>query len=391
MSYRKKFNGTMDARNILNRKQASLNNFNGKSSNSKLAIEDARNLISSVNKYENPRNRKGSFDARSKIQSLAVSVNTNKRGTKYQKSAPKSTIRKTFAIENNRNQRGMSERPMASSKEKSLESINVGYKSNHNAFVNVSSNGERKMRSKVEMENYAMKINIRNDSRNEFIRKRSTSPDADNFSTKIKLNRKSNRTVPYEHKHALIHNTKNSYSASPPPVADRRANQNMASRDVDMRQRNTSSSRKDRDLRRPIEDFASPFEGTKIVISNLCLSVTEEDIQELFSAMGPVKRAKMLEAGTAEVVYVRQDDALEAIRKYNNRKLDGQQMKLNLKRPGRSKEDGKWYSWMEEIGVKQKSSGKDVIELDSKLLLKALFKSSSREEDRAPVLFTVKV
>ena len=43
------------------------------------------------------------------------------------------------------------------------------------------------------MENYAMKINIRNDSRNEFIRKRSTSPDADNFSTKIKLNRKSNR------------------------------------------------------------------------------------------------------------------------------------------------------------------------------------------------------
>ena len=39
--------------------------------------------------------------------------------------------------------------------------------------------------------------------------------------------------------------------------------------------------------------------------------------------MGPVKRAKMLEAGTAEVVYVRQDDALEAIRKYNNRKLDG--------------------------------------------------------------------
>ena len=47
------------------------------------------------------------------------------------------------------------------------------------------------------MENYAMKINIRNDSRNEFIRKRSTSPDADNFSTKIKLNRKSNRVFFY--------------------------------------------------------------------------------------------------------------------------------------------------------------------------------------------------
>lgn len=46
---------------------------------------------------------------------------------------------------------------------------------------------------------------------------------------------------------------------------------------------------------------------------------------------------------------------------------------------------------MEEIGVKQKSSGKDVVELDQKLLLKALFKSTSREDDRAPVLFTVKV
>ena len=49
MNSRRKMKGTIDARSILNRKQASINNFNGKrSSNSKLGIKDARSLISSV-------------------------------------------------------------------------------------------------------------------------------------------------------------------------------------------------------------------------------------------------------------------------------------------------------------------------------------------------------
>ena len=49
------------------------------------------------------------------------------------------------------------------------------------------------MKSKVEMEDYAMKINIRNDNRNDFNRKRPISSDDDNFTTKMKPNRKSNR------------------------------------------------------------------------------------------------------------------------------------------------------------------------------------------------------
>ena len=53
------------------------------------------------------------------------------------------------------------------------------------------------MKSKVEMEDYAMKINIRNDNRNDLNRKRPTSSDDDNFTTKMKQNRKSNRVFCY--------------------------------------------------------------------------------------------------------------------------------------------------------------------------------------------------
>ena len=126
-------------------------------------------------------------------------------------------------------------------------------------------------------------------------------------------------------------------------------------------------------------------------MSNLCSSVTEEDVLELFATVGPVKSVKMLEeAGTAKVFFVRQDDAFEAVRKYNDRRLDGKRMKLDLHKPGKSKLDGKWYSWMLEVGVKQKSLGK-VVELEQKSLLRALFKSKLKEDNRAPVDFTIKV
>lgn len=45
--------------------------------------------------------------------------------------------------------------------------------------------------------------------------------------------------------------------------------------------------------------------------------------QELFGAIGPIKRARLLKEGVAEVVYLNKEDVQKAIQKYNNRELDG--------------------------------------------------------------------
>ena len=46
-------------------------------------------------------------------------------------------------------------------------------------------------------------------------------------------------------------------------------------------------------------------------------------LQELFGAVGAMKRARLIKEGVAEVVYVQKDDATKAIQKYHNRELDG--------------------------------------------------------------------
>lgn len=63
--------------------------------------------------------------------------------------------------------------------------------------------------------------------------------------------------------------------------------------------------------------------GYKIVVSNLHPRVTEEDILELFSDIGPIKRARFLDKGIAEVLYVKIEHAKEAIYKYDKNELDG--------------------------------------------------------------------
>lgn len=67
--------------------------------------------------------------------------------------------------------------------------------------------------------------------------------------------------------------------------------------------------------------------GYKIVVSNLHPRVTEEDILELFSDIGPIKRARFLDKGIAEVLYVKIEHAKEAIYKYDKNELDG---KINI-------------------------------------------------------------
>nr|VDD20584.1 unnamed protein product [Brassica oleracea] len=76
--------------------------------------------------------------------------------------------------------------------------------------------------------------------------------------------------------------------------------------------------------------------GTKLYISNLDYGVMNDDIKELFSEVGELKRYTVhfdrsgKSKGTAEVVYSRRGDAIAAVKKYNDVQLDGKPMKIEI-------------------------------------------------------------
>ncbi|CAG5133063.1 unnamed protein product [Candidula unifasciata] len=80
-------------------------------------------------------------------------------------------------------------------------------------------------------------------------------------------------------------------------------------------------------------EVISPLQGFRVMVTNLYSGVTQDDIIELFGAVGPLKKAKLLKPGTAEVVYVSKEDAFSAVQKYHSRELDGQPMYVKMTTP----------------------------------------------------------
>ncbi|XP_069124554.1 polymerase delta-interacting protein 3-like isoform X2 [Argopecten irradians] len=151
----------------------------------------------------------------------------------------------------------------------------------------------------------------------------------------------------------------------------------------------------------PTDMVLSPLQGYRILISNLHVIVTQDDIIELFGAIGPMKRARLVKPGTAEVVYVQKDDAMKAAQKYHNRELDGQSMQVKLITPAKApvkqapevttvpsqpaKEKGGPLRLGQNI---KKNSPGDNVELNT--LHRALFKTQANKQIK-PVTFTVKI
>jgi RNA recognition motif-containing protein len=74
----------------------------------------------------------------------------------------------------------------------------------------------------------------------------------------------------------------------------------------------------------------APLQGTKVVITNLETSVSQEDIMELCEDVGPLKRAKLVSPGHAEVFFVNHSHAKKAVDIYNNRLMDEKPMRCQL-------------------------------------------------------------
>ncbi|KAJ3090207.1 hypothetical protein HK102_004413 [Quaeritorhiza haematococci] len=78
------------------------------------------------------------------------------------------------------------------------------------------------------------------------------------------------------------------------------------------------------------------YDQKKIAVSNLAYNVTQQDVFELFSQVGPVSSATLnydangRSKGSATVLFQRNGDALAAVREYHNRTLDGRPMKIEI-------------------------------------------------------------
>ncbi|XP_023933431.1 polymerase delta-interacting protein 3 isoform X2 [Lingula anatina] len=153
-------------------------------------------------------------------------------------------------------------------------------------------------------------------------------------------------------------------------------------------------------LQEPEVDVISPLQGYKILVTNLHPVVTEEDIIELFSAMGALKKARMLKPGVAEAVFFKKEEAVLAIKKYHNRELDGVPMQVKMVTPltavvSKPPEDPEVSSSQHVFGRLGPASSKEPQnqgDVDVSLVHKALFKAKdAAAAPSRPVTFTVKI
>ncbi|CAI9298502.1 unnamed protein product [Lactuca saligna] len=76
--------------------------------------------------------------------------------------------------------------------------------------------------------------------------------------------------------------------------------------------------------------------GMKFYISNLDYSVSNDDIKELFAEAGDLKKYSIhydrsgRSKGMAMILYSRRQDALAAVKRYNNVQLDGKPMNIEI-------------------------------------------------------------
>ncbi|ETE67259.1 polymerase delta-interacting protein 3, partial [Ophiophagus hannah] len=117
-------------------------------------------------------------------------------------------------------------------------------------------------------------------------------------------------------------------------------------------------------------------------------------VEELFCVCGALKRARLVNPGMAEVVFVKKEDAITAYKKYNNRCLDGEKswkqmlLTLNINRLSDTP------SVKKEIEPRRTSTGTSSnppAEVDPDTILKALFKSSGTSATVQPTEFKIKL
>ncbi|CAL1271270.1 unnamed protein product [Larinioides sclopetarius] len=75
---------------------------------------------------------------------------------------------------------------------------------------------------------------------------------------------------------------------------------------------------------------ASTSQTARVYVTNLCSSVSKQDIMELFGDVGLIKSADMPQIGTAVIEFFDLADATRACETYHNRLLDGQPMRCFL-------------------------------------------------------------
>ncbi|CAK8672829.1 unnamed protein product [Clavelina lepadiformis] len=238
--------------------------------------------------------------------------------------------------------------------------------------------GQRVLMDKVTMDSSGIKIAIRN----EFVR--DTEPRQKEERKRIKVTLDNPSATKKHHKKPSFRQQlsakRNLYlKKSVPPTHTRR--------------RSPLPSEESMSATKPQEseamEYSSPLEGHKIIVSNLHPVVIEDDILELFSVLGPVRRARLVEPGKAEVVYVRRTDAIRAYQKYNCRDLDGQPMQMKLAFKDISEQKSLQYRWMTEVRHNQNLT--EAIDIDPNILQRALFKGGSTGTSAHPVVFTVKI